>query len=72
MDRQGGYFGHTATRTRIAQQRVDQLGRGLRMQSRPVRLASIYARGELPTNAWDDYQLTIGSMGIEVQGRSCQ
>jgi hypothetical protein len=33
------------------------------MQLRQFRLASIYTGGELPTNAWDDYQLTISSMG---------
>jgi hypothetical protein len=35
---------------------------------RPFRLVSIYTGGELPTNAYDDYQPTISSMETEVEG----
>jgi hypothetical protein len=66
MGRQGSDFGHTATHTGVAQQPVDQPLRGSGMQLRPFRLVSIYTGGELPTNAYDDYQPTISSMETEV------
>jgi hypothetical protein len=68
MDRRGSDFDHMATQTGVAQQPVDQSLRGSGMHLRPFRLVAIYTGGELPTNAWDDYQPTISSMETEAQG----
>jgi hypothetical protein len=59
MDRQDDHFGHMANRTRVAQQPVDLLLRGSRMQLRQFRLTSIYMEEELPRNAYHDYQPPI-------------
>ena len=59
MDRQDDHFGHMATRTRVAQQPVNLLLRGSRMQLRQFHLASNYTEEELPRNAYHNYQPPI-------------